>query len=94
VDLAGTLLLLLPMMIFLIVSSFDYVAVSWSIREGSREAGGLPFPFVPLLKSLMPVTAALVIVQAVAGAIANLITLTGRAARTGDAPADEAPGPD
>jgi TRAP-type mannitol/chloroaromatic compound transport system permease small subunit len=66
VDIAGTLLLLLPMMIFLIVTSFDYVAVSWDIGEGSREAGGLPVPFVPLLKSLMPLTAALVVLQGVA----------------------------
>ena len=66
VDAGGTLLLLLPMMIFLIVVSFDYVAVSWSIREGSREAGGLPYPFVPLLKTMIPVTAALVVVQGIA----------------------------
>jgi TRAP-type mannitol/chloroaromatic compound transport system permease small subunit len=72
VDIAGTLLLLLPMMIYLIVTSLDYVAVSWDIREGSREAGGLPFPFVPLLKSLIPVTAALVILQGVADVLRSI----------------------
>ena len=41
VDVLGTLLFLLPVSIFLIATSWDYVAVSWSIREGSREAGGL-----------------------------------------------------
>jgi TRAP-type mannitol/chloroaromatic compound transport system permease small subunit len=72
VDIAGTLLLLLPMMIFLIVTSFDYVAVSWDIGEGSREAGGLPFPFVPLLKSLIPLTAALVVLQGVADMLGSI----------------------
>ena len=41
---------------------FDFVAQSWSIGESSREPGGLPYPFVPLLKSvllLMPLTLAL-----------------------------------
>jgi len=75
VDIAGTLFLLLPMMIFLIVTSYDYVAVSWDIGEGSREAGGLPYPFVPLLKSLIPVTAGLVIIQGVANLLANFARL-------------------
>ncbi len=84
VDIAGTVLLLLPMMVFLIVSSLDYVAVSWSIREGSREAGGLPYPFVPLLKSLIPLTAALVIVQALSRLIADGVRVFGRERQPGD----------
>jgi TRAP-type mannitol/chloroaromatic compound transport system permease small subunit len=35
---------------------------SWSIGESSRESGGLPYPFVPLLKSvqlLMPIAVSL-----------------------------------
>jgi TRAP-type mannitol/chloroaromatic compound transport system permease small subunit len=75
VDIAGTVLLLLPMMGFILLVSFDYVAVSWSIREGSREAGGLPYPFVPLLKSVIPATALLVILQAIAKLLANFALL-------------------
>lgn len=75
VDLCGTLLFLLPVSIFLIVTSWDYVAVSWSIGEGSREAGGLPFPFVPLLKSVIPASFALVVLQGVAIAIDSVATL-------------------
>ena len=51
------------MSIFLIVESLDYVSTSWAIREGSREAGGLPFPFVPVLKSTIPLSFALVTLQ-------------------------------
>jgi len=62
VDLAGVLLFLLPVCAFLAWKSFDFVAQSWSIRESSREPGGLPYPFIPLLKSvllLMPLAVAL-----------------------------------
>ena len=75
VDIGGNLLLLLPMMAFLVIVSLDYVAVSWSIREGSREAGGLPFPFVPLLKSLIPLTAGLVMLQGIGNLIADICRL-------------------
>ena len=62
IDLVGVVIFLLPVCGFLAWMSFDFVMQSWSIGESSREAGGLPFPFVPLLKTillLMPVTLAL-----------------------------------
>jgi TRAP-type mannitol/chloroaromatic compound transport system permease small subunit len=78
VDILGTLLLLLPMMTFLIFSSFDYVFDSWARGEGSREAGGLPFPAVPLLKSTIPLTAGLLILQGIANLLVACGTLLGR----------------
>ena len=78
VNLAGTVLFLLPMAVFLVVTSFDYVAVSWQIGESSREAGGLPFPFVPLLKTVIPVTALMLIAQGVAGALDDALVLAGK----------------
>ena len=78
VDLLGTVFFLLPMAGFLIVSSWDYVAISWEIREASREAGGLAYPFVPILKSLIPLTAVLLILQGLAGLIQSVLILTGR----------------
>ena len=62
VDCLGVLLFLLPLCAFILYESWDYVAASWSIRESSRDAGGLPFPLIPLLKSIlvaMPVLVAL-----------------------------------
>ena len=47
---------------FLAWQSLDFVATSWSLKEASREPGGLPYPFLPLLKTvivLMPVTVGL-----------------------------------
>lgn len=51
VNLLGTLLLLFPMMGFIFWISWEYVAESWKVMEGSREAGGLPGVF--LLKTLL-----------------------------------------
>ncbi len=66
INLIGSLVFLLPLSSVLIYTSLDYVLTSWSIGEGSREAGGLPFPFVPLLKSAIPLAFVLVAVQGVA----------------------------
>jgi TRAP-type mannitol/chloroaromatic compound transport system permease small subunit len=79
VDLTGTLVFLLPMAGFLVIASWDYVSTSWAIREASREAGGLPFPFVPILKSLIPATAVMLVLQGIADSLGAILSLTGRA---------------
>ena len=61
VNLAGTLIFLLPFGFFLLYIGWDYVAASWATLEGSREAGGLPAVF--LLKSLILVLPALLLLQ-------------------------------
>jgi TRAP-type mannitol/chloroaromatic compound transport system permease small subunit len=65
VDIAGTLLLLLPFCGFLLWSSWDYVATSWLIQESSKETGGLPFPFPSMVKSFIPITAILLGLQGI-----------------------------
>ena len=65
-NLAGTILFLLPFCVFLLIIGWEYVAASWSLREGSREAGGLPYVY--LLKSLILAMPALLLVQALTGA--------------------------
>lgn len=79
VDIAGTLLLLVPFCVFLIWSSWDYVGTSWSIRESSSEAGGLPFPFPAIVKSFIPITAALLILQGIAMLLSSIARLAGGA---------------
>ena len=62
VNLLGVLIFIFPLCAFFVYESIDYVAASWSLREVSRNSGGLPYPFVPLLKSIlviMPVAVAL-----------------------------------
>lgn len=62
VDLAGTLLFLLPFSLFLLLIGWDYVASSWAVRETSPEPGGLPL--VWLLKSLVLVLPLFLLLQA------------------------------
>jgi TRAP-type mannitol/chloroaromatic compound transport system permease small subunit len=62
VDLVGVLIFLLPLTLFLAFKAYDYVLASWGLHEASRESGGLPYPLIPLLKSIlvvMPLTVAL-----------------------------------
>lgn len=62
VNLLGVLVFIFPMCAFFVYQSIDYVAASWSLREVSRNSGGLSYPAVPLLKSvlvIMPVAVAL-----------------------------------
>lgn len=62
IDLVGVVVFLLPVCVFLAWNSFDFVTQSWKITESSREPGGLPYPFIPLVKTtllLMPLTVAL-----------------------------------
>ncbi len=64
VDLLGTLFLLMPVCLFIFFISWEYVANSWSLYEGSREAGGLDGVF--LLKSMILVMAGLLVLQGIA----------------------------
>ncbi|MEJ2114514.1 MAG: TRAP transporter small permease subunit [Gammaproteobacteria bacterium] len=63
IDFFGTLFLLLPFAGFIIWISFDYVSNSWSLLEESREAGGLPLVYI--LKTLIPLMAVLLFLQAI-----------------------------
>ncbi|MFQ6005466.1 MAG: TRAP transporter small permease subunit [Woeseia sp.] len=62
VDLLGVLIFIFPMCGFFAYASIDYVSAAWTIKEVSRNSGGLPYPFIPILKSvllIMPVAVAL-----------------------------------
>jgi TRAP-type mannitol/chloroaromatic compound transport system permease small subunit len=67
IDLFGTLLLLAPTMILILWTSIPYAARAWATMEGSQETAGLPFVF--LLKSVIPLFAALMLLQGAAQAM-------------------------
>ena len=75
VDLLGTLLLLMPVCIAILVLSWDYVGRAWATGEGSADAGGLPFVYV--LKTLLLVMPALLLLQAAAEALRAVIRYRG-----------------
>ena len=72
-DLFGALFLLLPVSIFIMWSSWDYVMSAWSVKETSGDAGGLPYVY--LLKTLILLMGSLLILQGIAEAIRNFCIL-------------------
>lgn len=64
VDCIGVVAFLLISVGFVIWASWDYVAVSWRIREGSPESSGLPFVY--LLKTCLLLLPALLALQGIA----------------------------
>lgn len=75
VNLLGTLFFLWPVMGLILWLSTDYVLASWSLMEGSREPGGLPFVY--LLKSLLWVMPALMSLQGLAEVLRAIAILRG-----------------
>lgn len=74
VNLLGSLVLLLPLCIFFIWVSADYVLASWSQWEGSREAGGLPIVFI--LKSFIPLLGLLLLLQGISIMLRAWLTIS------------------
>ena len=64
VDCIGVVAFLFISVGFVIWASWDYVAVSWRIREGSPESSGLPFVY--LLKTCLILLPALLALQGIA----------------------------
>lgn len=71
----GGIVFLLPLCVFICGISWNYVAESWHIRESSPEPGGIPAVF--LLKSLLPLMAATLFLQALAETLRNTEVLLG-----------------
>ncbi len=70
VDLLGSLFILLPVMVFIFWIGWEYVVESWQVKEGSREAGGLPGVF--LIKSLILIMPVLLLLQTLAMALRSI----------------------
>lgn len=73
VNCTGVILLLLPLCGFIAWSSWEYVVESWELKEGSREAGGLPWVYI--LKSCIIAMVVLLTLQAISEFLKNLITI-------------------
>ena len=69
----GGIVFLLPLCTFIVMSSWDYVGESWSMRETSPEPGGIPAVF--LLKTLIPLAAINLALQGVAEILRNALIL-------------------
>ncbi len=75
INLLGSLFLLVPFCITILIYSWDYVGASWAIREGSKETSGIHGIY--LLKSVIILFAGLVLVQGLSQASHSLLVLLG-----------------
>lgn len=75
VDLFGSLVLLLPLVVVVTLVSYGYVIDSWARLEVSRETGGLPGLF--LLKSVILVFCLLLGLQGLSLAARSFLVLSG-----------------
>ena len=73
VNLLGSLILLIPVALFIAWISWDYVVASWEMSEESGEAGGLPGVY--LLKSSIILMTVLLLIQGISQILINLSTL-------------------
>src|SRR5690606_32443787 len=69
----GALLLLLPVSIFIGFINIEFVSSAWRIREGSADSGGLRLVY--WLKTLIPLMAVNLSLQAVAEILRNTLVL-------------------
>lgn len=74
VNTMGHIVLTLPVCVLIGAGSLGYVGDSWAALEASPEPGGLPWVY--LLKSLIPLMAALLLLQAIAQIIRGLLCLS------------------
>lgn len=75
VNALGVLIFILPLGVFLVIESWGYVSAAWRIREVSRDTGGLPYPAIPLLKSMLLAMPVLVTLQGLAMLLQSVVTL-------------------
>ncbi|MBT8137330.1 MAG: TRAP transporter small permease subunit [Gammaproteobacteria bacterium] len=75
VDIAGTLLLLFPVCGLLLYTGSGYAMKSWRLAENSPETGGLPFPFIPIAKSLLLAMIVLLVSQGIVILLRNFHAL-------------------
>lgn len=73
VDLFGTVFLLFPVCLFILIASWDYVFTSWQLLEESGEAGGLAFVYI--LKTTLLIMPILLMLQGTAIVLKTLLTI-------------------
>lgn len=84
INLLGSLCMLLPLCIVILVQSWPYVIASWRALEGAPEGTGLPGIF--LLKTVILVYAGLLGIQSISLAIRSLSRILGMPANDESGP--------
>ena len=75
IDLGGSVLMLLPMCLFIFINSWRYVLNSWAIYEGSSSNSGLELIF--LLKTVLLIMPVLLAIQGIAVMLRSILVIRG-----------------
>lgn len=75
VNLFGAVVFLLPLCVFIFITSFEYVFQAWQFKEHSSDTGGLPIVY--LLKTLIPLLATGLLLQSISEIGKSILTLVG-----------------
>ena len=73
VNILGNLAFLIPLCVFILIISNDYVLESWRIKEKSVDSDGLAYVYI--LKSLIPLLALTLLVQTLADTYKSFISI-------------------
>lgn len=76
VNIIGALFFILPFSLLIIYVGFDFVLISFEQMEASSDPGGMPYRYI--VKSLMPLSFILLIIQALSETYKELQLLRGR----------------
>jgi TRAP-type mannitol/chloroaromatic compound transport system permease small subunit len=75
INLFGAIVFLLPLCLFIFITSFEYVFQAWQFKEHSSDTGGLPIVYV--LKTLIPLLATGLLLQSISEIGKSILTLVG-----------------
>ena len=78
VNFFGVLLFVFPLCAFFVVTALSYAGASWSLHEISLNAGGLPYPAIPLLKTVLIIMPVAVALQGLSLLLRSLRTIRAR----------------
>jgi TRAP-type mannitol/chloroaromatic compound transport system permease small subunit len=78
VNFLGVMLFVFPLCAFFVLTALSYAGASWSLHEISLNAGGLPYPAIPLLKSVLIIMPVAVALQGLSLLLRSLRTIRAR----------------
>lgn len=73
INLTGFVLFFLPFCVVVIISSKDFITMSFNIAEKSPDPGGLPARYI--LKSILPISFVFLILQGISLFLKSLLTI-------------------
>jgi len=82
VEVIGAVFLLIPVCVFILFISWDFVAISWEIMEESPQPGGLPLVY--LSKSFLLIFAATLLLQSISEILKNILIYQNAKIENGD----------